>query len=71
MNVADINILASFAAADALPLLLQALRVERLVVPVAVATEIEVGIARGRAHLQLIAQAMTAGQIEVMAKFYQ
>lgn len=52
--ISDTNIVSSFAAAEALPLLLDALHVDHLVIPSAVYDELQAGIAAKVAYLQPI-----------------
>jgi predicted nucleic acid-binding protein len=66
MNVADTSILSSFAAADALPLLLKALRVDALFIAPAVYKEISVGLAEGYEHLQVLQTAVESHQLEIL-----
>lgn len=66
MFVADTNILASFAAARELKLLLKALSVERIFISPAVRHEIEMGLHHGARHLQEIMDRVETGAIRVL-----
>ncbi len=66
MFVADTSILASFAAARGLKLLLAALSIETLYIPPAVRREVQAGIEREAIHLQAIMELIETGVIRVL-----
>lgn len=64
--VSDTNVLSSFAAAEALPLLVRLFARTQLCVPPAVRAEILTGLDRGNIYLQTILQAIVDGSITVL-----
>lgn len=65
--ISDTNILSSLAAGDALVALVTLYKQPRLIIPPAVLTELQAGLAAGKAHLQLVLAAVQLRQIEVLA----
>jgi len=66
MFVADTNVLASFAAARGLELLLAALSVQTIYVAPAVLQEVQTGLEKGVGHLQSIVDLVEEGTIQVL-----
>lgn len=64
--ISDTNILSSMAAADALHLLSRLFPKTVISIPPAVLKELEIGLNRGRTHLNPILQAIATNQIEVL-----
>lgn len=65
--ISDTNVLSSFAAAEALSLLQQLFAQAQIAVPPGVHRELQAGLERGKAHLDVVLQAITSGQILVLA----
>jgi predicted nucleic acid-binding protein len=65
--IADTNILSSLAAAEALSLLKRLFSRSKLCVPTGVYQELQVGFDKGKTYLQLVLQAISAGEIQVLA----
>jgi predicted nucleic acid-binding protein len=65
--VSDTNILSSFAAGDAFPLLLRLFARSQVCVPPSVRQELQTGLDKGKIYLELVLQAIDTGQIEVLA----
>ncbi len=64
--VSDANILSSLASADALALLPKLFLNDDIYIPPAVEQELQVGLARGRSHIERIFQTLQAGDIQVL-----
>lgn len=64
--VSDTNILSSFAAGDAFPLLLRLFARSQVCVPPSVHQEIQAGFDKGNAYLDLVLRAIASGQIDVL-----
>ena len=64
--ISDTNMLSSLAAADALPLLFRLFPHQIINIPPAVQQELQVGLARGSAYLQLILDSVSEGQLQVL-----
>lgn len=64
--VSDANILGSLAAADALELLAQLFRGDKILIPQAVERELQAGLTHGAFHLQRIFAAIHHGKIHVL-----
>jgi predicted nucleic acid-binding protein len=64
--ISDTNILSSLAAGDALPLLFRLFPNNVIFISPAVEEELRVGLERGQAYLQLILDAVTEGQLQVL-----
>lgn len=65
--ISDTNVLSSFAAAEALSLLQQLFAQVQIAVPPSVGQELQAGLERGKAHLDVVLQAIASGQILVLA----
>lgn len=65
--ISDTNVLSSFAAAEALSLLQQLFAQAQIAVPPGVHRELQAGLERGKAHLDVVLQAIASGQILVLA----
>jgi predicted nucleic acid-binding protein len=65
--ISDTNVLSSFAAAEALSLLQQLFAQAQIAVPPGVHQELQAGLERGKAHLDVVLQAIASGQILVLA----
>lgn len=65
--ISDTNILSSFAAAEALSLLQQLFAQAQIAIPPSVRQELQAGLERGKAHLDVVLQAIASGQILVLA----
>jgi len=64
--VSDANMLSSLAAADALDLLAQLFRGNKIFIPQAVERELQAGLIHGAFHLQRIFQAIHNGEIHIL-----
>jgi predicted nucleic acid-binding protein len=64
--ISDTNILSSLAAAEALPLLFRLFPNNVIYIPPAVQQELQVGLERGQAYLQMILDAVSGGQLQVL-----
>lgn len=64
--ISDTNILSSLAAGDALPLLFRLFPNNVIYIPPAVQQELQVGLERGQAYLQMTLDAVTEGQLQVL-----
>ena len=65
--VSDTNILSSFAAEDAFPLLLRLFARSRVCVPPSVRQELQTGLDKGKTYLELALQAIATEPIEMLA----
>lgn len=65
--VCDTNILSSFAAGNAFPLLLRLFARTQLGVPPGVRQELQIGLERGNSYLSIVLQAIDAGHIEAFS----
>ncbi len=63
--ISDTNILSSFAAAEALPLLLRLFQHQKIHIPPTVHRELSLGLDRGRTYLAPVLQAISHDQIAV------
>lgn len=68
--VSDTNMLSSFAAADALPVLLRLFVKTEIYIPSAVLEELKVAIQHGRSYLNVILQAIADQQIILLPLTY-
>ena len=64
--VSDTNILSSFAASEALSLLPSLFVDPIILIPPAVFQELQDGLARGKAYLEAVLQAIAAKEIQVL-----
>jgi predicted nucleic acid-binding protein len=66
MILSDTSILSSFAAAQALPLLLTASEGDTIFIPPAVEQELQAGLARGVTYLQDVLDLIPMGQVQLL-----
>lgn len=64
--ISDTNILSSFAAAQAFPLLQLLFAKSVIYIPPAVRQELQVGLNYGQAHLKIILEAITTNQLQIL-----
>lgn len=64
--ISDTNMLSSFAAGDALPVLLRLFAESKIYIPPAVLEEVQVAIDKGRTYLNPLLQAITDHQIVIL-----
>ena len=65
--ISDTNILSSFAAGNALPLLLRLFPNTKIFIPPAAQQELQTGLAYGKHHLAEIQQAIVDGKLQIIS----
>ena len=65
--ISDTNILSSFAAGNALPLLFRLFPNTTILVPPAVHQELQTGLAYGKRHLDEVLQSFAVGKLQIIS----